>query len=155
MLTCTFINLVMRFYDPEHGQVLIDGCDVRDYNIHDLRYQMGLVMQEPTLFNYPIKDNILYGAKTASNVQIMDAATLAYATEFIEGGEEALVFENNPASLLNAMLSDTYKAKVIAQISEEKYADQITKLTQIVAKSGGAATQEAIPDLIDKRTAEQ
>lgn len=40
----TFINLVMRFYDPDHGQVLIDGVDVREYNISDLRRQMGLVM---------------------------------------------------------------------------------------------------------------
>jgi len=70
----TFINLVMRFYDPESGSVLIDDIDVRDYNIHALRLQMGLVMQEPTLFDYPIKDNILYGAAEASNAQIQAAA---------------------------------------------------------------------------------
>lgn len=57
----TFINLVMRFYDPERGQVLVDDVDVKEYSISDLRQQMGLVMQEPTLFNYSIKDNIMYG----------------------------------------------------------------------------------------------
>ena len=57
----TFINLMMRFYDPERGQVLVDDVDVKDYSIVDLRQQMGLVMQEPTLFNYSIKDNVMYG----------------------------------------------------------------------------------------------
>jgi len=63
----TLINLVMRFYDPEIGQVLIDGVDVREYRVSDLRAKMGLVMQEPTLFNYSVKDNILYGSHKASN----------------------------------------------------------------------------------------
>lgn len=63
----TFISLIMRFYDPESGSVLIDGVDVKEYNISDLRRQMGLVMQEPLLFNYPIKDNILYGNQEATN----------------------------------------------------------------------------------------
>lgn len=63
----TFISLIMRFYDPESGSVLIDGVDVKEYKISDLRRQMGLVMQEPLLFNYPIKDNILYGNQEATN----------------------------------------------------------------------------------------
>ena len=63
----TFISLVMRFYDPEFGQVLIDDIDIKEYNINDLRRKMGLVMQEPTLFNYKIKDNVLYGHPDATN----------------------------------------------------------------------------------------
>lgn len=63
----TFINLVMRFYDPEFGAVLIDGVDVRSYDLPQLRMKMGLVMQEPTLFNYSVKENILYGNSHASN----------------------------------------------------------------------------------------
>jgi ABC-type multidrug transport system fused ATPase/permease subunit len=70
----TFISLIMRFYDPEEGEILIDGVNVKDYNISDLRKQMGLVMQEPTLFNYPIKDNILYGNPEASNQEIYHSA---------------------------------------------------------------------------------
>lgn len=60
----------MRFYDPDFGQVLIDGVDVKDYKISHLRERMGLVMQEPTLFNYTVKENILYGNIKASNKQI-------------------------------------------------------------------------------------
>ena len=63
----TFINLVMRFYDPEFGKVLIDGVDIKEYNISQLREQMGLVMQEPTLFNYSVKENVLYGSQKKSN----------------------------------------------------------------------------------------
>lgn len=57
----------MRFYDPDFGQVLIDGVDVKNYNLAQLRARMGLVMQEPTLFNYSVKENILYGNLKASN----------------------------------------------------------------------------------------
>lgn len=60
----------MRFYDPEFGTVLINDVDIREYNVKDLRHQMGLVMQEPTLFNYSIKDNVLYGEPSASNQRI-------------------------------------------------------------------------------------
>jgi ABC-type multidrug transport system fused ATPase/permease subunit len=57
----------MRFYDPDHGKVLIDGKDAKDYAVADLRARMGLVMQEPTMFNYTLKENILYGNLKASN----------------------------------------------------------------------------------------
>lgn len=66
----TLINLVMRFYDPEIGQVLLDGVDVKEYRVSDLRSKLGLVMQEPTLFNYSVRDNILYGQHKASNEDI-------------------------------------------------------------------------------------
>lgn len=74
----------MRFYDPDFGQVLIDCVDVRDYNVAELRAKMGLVQQEPTLFNYSVKENILYGKIKASNEDIKKAAEIANATEFIE-----------------------------------------------------------------------
>ena len=63
----------MRFYDPEFGQVLIDGVDVREYNVVELRQRLGLVMQEPLLFNYTIRENVLYGDRTASNAAILEA----------------------------------------------------------------------------------
>ena len=74
----------MRFYDPDFGQVLIDGVDVKSYNLKELRERMGLVMQEPTLFNYTVKENILYGNVSASNKEVRDAVVIANATEFIE-----------------------------------------------------------------------
>jgi ABC-type multidrug transport system fused ATPase/permease subunit len=57
----TFVSLVMRFYDIDQGEILIDGVNIKDYNLAVLRKMMGLVMQEPTLFNYTIYENIMYG----------------------------------------------------------------------------------------------
>jgi ATP-binding cassette subfamily B (MDR/TAP) protein 1 len=66
----TFINLVMRFYEPDFGDVFVDGVNIKEYNIASLRSRMGLVMQEPTLFNYSIQENLLYGNANASNEEI-------------------------------------------------------------------------------------
>jgi ATP-binding cassette subfamily B (MDR/TAP) protein 1 len=95
----TLINLVMRFYDPEIGQVLIDGVDVKEYRVSDLRAKMGLVMQEPTLFNYSVKDNILYGSHKASNKEVYNAAEIANALEFVESAELKNAFEDNAVTL--------------------------------------------------------
>ena len=66
-------------------------------------------MQEPTLFNYPIKDNILYGGLNASNEQIYKSAQIANALEFIESKDLSEAFDDKPASLLKAMNLDAYK----------------------------------------------
>jgi ATP-binding cassette subfamily B (MDR/TAP) protein 1 len=63
----TISNLLLRFYDTNEGSLLIDGRDIRDYNVAELRRQIGIVMQEPILFNVSIKDNILYGNENASD----------------------------------------------------------------------------------------
>lgn len=80
----TLVSLLMRFYDPDFGKITIDGVDIKEYHISSLRKLMGLVMQEPTLFNYSIVENILYGKMTASNSDLKDAAEVANAMEFIE-----------------------------------------------------------------------
>ena len=64
---------------------------------------MGLVMQEPTLFNYTIKENILYGKINASNQQIIDAAEIANAQEFIEASELSKAFDDDAGSLMKAL----------------------------------------------------
>lgn len=67
----TFVNLMMRFYDPNFGTILLDGKDIKSYNLHSLRKALSLVMQEPSIFNYSIKENILYGNLNARNSQII------------------------------------------------------------------------------------
>jgi ATP-binding cassette subfamily B (MDR/TAP) protein 1 len=79
----TLVNLILRFYDPTEGEVLIDGINIKNYNLRDLRRRMGYVMQEPTLFNYTIKENILYGNVDARDSEIVEASTTANAIEFI------------------------------------------------------------------------
>jgi ATP-binding cassette subfamily B protein len=79
----TFINLVCRFYDPQDGQVLIDGVDVRKIPQHDLRSRIGVVPQDTFLFNGTIADNIGYAKPGATREEIMAAAKTANAHDFI------------------------------------------------------------------------
>ena len=80
----TLVNLILRFYEPTEGEVLIDGINIKKYNLKELRKRMGYVMQEPTLFNYSIKENILYGDSFARDSDILEASTIANAIEFIQ-----------------------------------------------------------------------
>ena len=79
----TLINMLMRFYDPTLGAVLLDGYDVRQYRIHDLRRQFSVVLQEPVLFAASVAENIAYAKPEASNEEIYAAAQAANSHEFI------------------------------------------------------------------------
>ena len=79
----TIINLIPRFYDVSDGQILIDGHEVRDVTIESLRRQIGIVLQETTLFSGSIRENIAFGRPDASEEDIVAAATAAAAHDFI------------------------------------------------------------------------
>jgi len=81
----TLMSLLARFYDPTAGQVLLDGVDLRDYRIADLRNQFAIVLQEPVLFSTSIAENIAYARPGASEEEIVEAAKAANAHEFIVG----------------------------------------------------------------------
>jgi len=79
----TLMNLLMRFYDPTAGRILLDGIDLRDYRLADLRNQFSIVLQEPLLFSSTIGENIAYGRPGASSKEIVAAAQDANAHDFI------------------------------------------------------------------------
>jgi subfamily B ATP-binding cassette protein MsbA len=79
----TIASLVARFYDPTRGEVRIDGHDIRSYRLKSLRQQIAFVLQESVLFRAPIWQNIAYGKPEASRAEIIAAAKLANADEFI------------------------------------------------------------------------
>ena len=90
----TITNLLLRFYNIQGGQILIDDKEISEYNVHHLRKQIGYVMQEPILFNRSIKENIKYGNADATDEQVYKAALTANAVEFIESSsQEALTKE--------------------------------------------------------------
>ncbi|KAJ4775062.1 ABC transporter B family member 21 [Rhynchospora pubera] len=80
----TVISLIERFYDPQSGQVLIDGVDLREFQLRWIRSKIGLVSQEPVLFGGTIRDNIAYGKDNATVQEIRAAAELANAAKFID-----------------------------------------------------------------------
>ena len=92
----TVVGLIPRFYDPGAGRVLIDGIDVREFKLGGLRSQIGFVLQDTVLFRGTVRDNIAYGRPDASEEDIIVAAKLANADEFIARmpkGYESLVGE--------------------------------------------------------------
>ncbi|HET6845956.1 MAG TPA: ABC transporter ATP-binding protein, partial [Anaerolineales bacterium] len=79
----TIINLLPRFYDPSEGRITIDGHDLRQVKLDSLRRQIGIVLQETTLFSGTIRENIAFGRPDASDEEVIAAARAAQAHEFI------------------------------------------------------------------------
>jgi ATP-binding cassette subfamily B protein len=79
----TLLSLLPRFYDPDAGRVLLDGRDVRDYRLADLRAQFAIVLQDPVLFSTTVAENVAYGRAGASREEIEAAARAANAHDFI------------------------------------------------------------------------
>ncbi|MGH4050691.1 MAG: ABC transporter ATP-binding protein [Clostridium sp.] len=84
----TLINLIPRFYDATSGQVLVDGVDVREMSQENLRLKIGFVPQNTVLFSGTIAENIRYGMDNATTQEIQHAATIAQATNFVDGMKE-------------------------------------------------------------------
>jgi ATP-binding cassette subfamily B protein len=79
----TIVNLACRFYEPTEGQILIDGTDYCEYPLHWLYSKLGYVLQEPHLFSGTVRENISYGNRSATDEEIINAARLVYAHDFI------------------------------------------------------------------------
>jgi subfamily B ATP-binding cassette protein MsbA len=89
----TLVDLIPRYYDVQEGEVLIDGINVRDLGIHDLRQFIGNVNQEAILFNDSFRNNIAFGVENATQEQIEEAARIANAYDFIMASEHG--FDTN------------------------------------------------------------
>ena len=150
----TLCNLIPRFYDVDAGSVTVDGIDVRDIKIKSLRENIGIVQQDVYLFSGTVKDNIGYGKSTASDREIIEAAKLAGAYEFIKnlpngfdtyvgergvklsGGQKqrisiARVFLKNPPILIldEATSALDNKSEIVVQDSIEKLSKGRTTIT--------------------------
>lgn len=80
----TFVNLILRLYDPVQGRILLDGVDLRELNLNEVRQQMAYVPQMPLLFNASVADNIRIGQPDADMPAVIEAARQANALEFVE-----------------------------------------------------------------------
>jgi ATP-binding cassette, subfamily B, bacterial len=114
----TLVSLLTRFYDPTGGSILIDGVDLRDYKLADLRNQFAIVLQDPVLFSTSIAENIAYGRPEAHSDDVVRAAKLANIHDFIadlpqgyetQVGERGMLLsggERQRISLARAFLKD-------------------------------------------------
>ena len=84
----TLVNLLMRFYDPNKGEILVDGQNIRDISQDSLRENIAFIPQEPTMFNRTLRENIAYGKENAADNEIRRAAKRAAAHEFIMGTDK-------------------------------------------------------------------
>ena len=92
----TLVSLLTRFYDPTEGQILLDGIELRDYKLADLRNQFAIVLEEPVLFSTSVAENIAYARPDASEEEIVEAAKAANAHDFVKAlpdGYDTLVGE--------------------------------------------------------------
>jgi ATP-binding cassette subfamily B protein len=115
----TLLSLLLRFYDPQQGHILIDGHDIRTFTLTSLRDQMTIVMQEARLFNQTVRENIGFGKIEATAEEIVQAARLAQAHDFImqmpdgyetvmaEGGDNLSGGQKQRLNLARAIIRDT------------------------------------------------
>ena len=147
----TLVNLVCRFYDPIDGQILLDGVDIRDYDVKWLRRQVGVVLQEPYLFHGTIADNIRYGNPSATLEEIIRAARAANSHDFIvafpdgydtivgERGQSLSGGERQRISIARAILHDP---KILI----------LDEATSSVDSETEKQIQEALDRLVEGRT---
>ena len=86
----SLVNMIPRFYDATKGTVLIDGVDVREYPLHQLREKVGMVLQKATLFKGTIRENLLWGKEDATDEELYLALEISQAKEFVDKKEDGL-----------------------------------------------------------------
>ncbi|HTP00416.1 MAG TPA: ATP-binding cassette domain-containing protein, partial [Anaerolineales bacterium] len=141
----SIINLLPRFYDPTAGRISIDGHDLRDVTLDSLRSQIGIVLQETTLFVGTIRDNIAFGRPDASNEEIIAAAKAAAAHDFIMSFPEGY---DTPVGERGTTLSGGQKQRVA--IARALLLNPRILILDDSTSSVDVATEAIIQEALDK-----
>ncbi|CAL0328680.1 unnamed protein product [Lupinus luteus] len=147
----TVISLVMRFYEPTSGSVMIDECDIKNVNLRSLRMRIGLVQQEPALFSTTVYENIKYGKDEASEIEVMKAAKAANAHEFISRMPEGYRTEvgERGVQLSGGQKQRVAIARAILKDPSILLLDEATSALDTVSER---LVQEALDKLMEGRT---
>ncbi len=140
----TFVNLILRLFDPQSGQILIDGVDIRDMTQDALHAQISLIPQDPSLFHRTLLENIRYGRLEANEAEVIEAAHKAHAHDFIgrtTEGYDSLVGERG-VKLSGGQRQRIAIARVILKDAPILILDEATS-------SLDSLTEKAIQDTLD------
>ena len=147
----TLINLITRFYDPNDGKIMVDGYDSRDIQVKALRQQIGVVLQDPFLFQGTIAENIGYSKPGASRMEIIAAASAANAHDFILGfpdGYETMVGERGT----RVSGGERQRISIARAILKNPRILILDEATSSVDTETESKIQEALEQLIQGRT---
>jgi ATP-binding cassette, subfamily B, bacterial len=147
----TFVNLLLRLYDPQTGSIQIDGLDVRSFTQDSLHAQLGLIPQDPTLFHRSLRENIRYGRNDATDAEVEAAAVRAHADEFIRavpGGYDAEVGERG-VKLSGGQRQRVAIARVILKNAPVLILDEATSSLDSITER---AIQEALDAAMTDKT---
>lgn len=147
----TIVNLIPRFYQPTSGKVYIDGCDISKVTLSSLRRQIGLVPQETVLFSVSIAENIRYGSRRAGMKDIVEAAKLANAHDFIM---ELPLEYDTPVGEKGVALSggERQRIAIARAILRDPRILILDEATSSLDPESEAAVQEALTRLFRNRT---
>jgi ATP-binding cassette subfamily B protein len=147
----TLLSLLYRLYDPQEGQILLDGTDIREYKLADLRRQFAIMLQEPMLFSTSITENIAYASPGADFQEIMAATKAANAHDFIvnlDDGYDTLVGERG-MRLSGGERQRISLARAFLRDSPILILDEPTSSVDVATETG---IMEAMERLMDGRT---
>lgn len=150
----TLAGLLMRLFDPQSGAIEIDGVDMREYKLSDLRKRIGMVTQETILFNDTVAHNIAYTVKEPDMDRVIEAARLANAHEFIEQLEGGLAYETvigQEGQLLSG--GQRQRIAIARAIYHAPDVMVFDEATSALDEKSQAVVQEAINNLLEGRTA--
>lgn len=143
----TLADLIARFYEPKDGKILIDGVNLKKFNISSLRRRMAIVSQKTFIFNTSIRNNISYGTPNATEAEILEAARLANAIEFIEKLPQGLdtIIGADGVQLSGGQQQRIAIARALVKDPEILILDEPTSALD-------AITEQVIQELLDKFT---